>query len=211
MKNIKIAVLGGGGRTGKYLVNELLKEGFSMKLLLRTPEEFTIQHSQIEIIKGDAIDANAIHLLLEGCQAVISTIGQRPGEPMVASRATANILKTMKEYNIKKYVLLAGLNIDTPFDNKSEKTTLATNWMKTNYPEIQKDRQVTYNLLTESAADWTLLRVPFIEFKDLITELAISLEDCAGDKISARDIADFMIKEMMDSEFSRKAPFISSI
>ncbi|MCD0464558.1 NAD(P)-dependent oxidoreductase [Flavobacterium sp. ENC] len=211
MKNIKIAVLGGGGKTGKYLVNQLLKEGFSMKLLLRTPEEFKIQHSQIEIIKGDAIDANAIRLLLEGCQAVLSTIGQRPGEPMVASQATVNILKTMKEYNIKRYVLLAGLNIDTPFDKKSEKTTLATNWMKTNYPEIQKDRQLTYDLLTDSAVDWTLVRVPFIEFTDVSSELVISLEDCPGDKISAPDIADFMIKEITDSEFSRKAPFVSSI
>ncbi|WP_240345218.1 NAD(P)-dependent oxidoreductase [Flavobacterium sp. CLA17] len=136
MKNIKIAVLGGGGRTGKYLVNQLLKQGFSVKILLRTPEDFTIQNSQIEIIKGDAVDENTIRLLLAGCQAVISTIGQRPGEPMVASRATSNILKAMKEYSIKRYVLLAGLNIDTPFDKKGEKTTLATNWMKTNYPEI---------------------------------------------------------------------------
>ncbi|RUT69723.1 NADH-flavin reductase [Flavobacterium cupreum] len=211
MKNIKIAVLGGGGKTGKYLVNQLLKQGFSIKLLLRTPENFTIQNSQIEIIKGDAIDANAIRLLLKGCRAVISTIGQRPGEPMVASRATIHILKTMQKYNIKRYVLLAGINIDTPFDNKSEKTTLATNWMKTNYPEIQKDRQLTYDLLNDSVVDWTLVRVPFIEFSDVSSELVISLEDCTGDKISARNIADFMVKEMMDSEFSRKSPFISSI
>lgn len=211
MKNIKIAVLGGGGRTGKYLVNQLLEKGFRIKLLLRTPEDFTIQNLKIEIIKGDAIDENAIRLLLEGCQAVISTIGQRPGQPMVASRATTHILKTMQEYNIKRYVLLAGLNIDTPFDKKSEKTTLATNWMKTNYPDIQKDRQLTYDLLTDSAIEWTLVRVPFIEFTDLSSELAISLEDCPGDKISAPDIADFMIKEIMNSEFSRKSPFVSGI
>lgn len=211
MKNIKIAVLGGGGRTGKYLVNQLLEQGFSINLLLRTPEDFIIQHSQIEIVKGDAIDENAIRLLLEGCQAVMSTIGQRPGEPLVAGRATTQLLKTMQEYNIKRYVLLAGLNIDTPFDNKSEKSTLATNWMKTHYPEIQKDRQLTYDLLNASAIDWTLVRVPFIEFTDISSEVAISLEDCQGDKISAHAIADFMIKEVIHSEFSRKAPFISSI
>ncbi|TCN61364.1 NADH-flavin reductase [Flavobacterium circumlabens] len=211
MKNIKIAVLGGGGRTGKYLVNQLLKQGFSIKLLLRTPEDFTIQNSQIEIIKGDAVDENTIRLLLAGCLAVISTIGQRHGEPMVASRATSNILKVMKEYNIKRYILLAGLNIDTPFDKKGEKTTLATNWMKTNYPEIQKDRQSAYDLLTHSAVDWTLVRVPFIEFRDLSSNLSISLEDCMGDKISALDIADFMIKEMLESEFSRKSPFVSGV
>ena len=34
----KVAVLGGGGRTGNYLVSQLLQEGFSVKLLLRNPE-----------------------------------------------------------------------------------------------------------------------------------------------------------------------------
>lgn len=86
MKNIsKVAVLGGGGRTGKYLVNQLLENGFSVKLLLRNPDDFTIQNSKIEIIKGDAIDEESINVLLKDCQAVLSTIGQRPGEPMVAS------------------------------------------------------------------------------------------------------------------------------
>ncbi|TDW50388.1 putative NADH-flavin reductase [Flavobacterium sp. 270] len=212
MKNInKVAVLGGGGRTGKYLVNQLLEKGFSIKLLLRNPESFTIQNPNIEIIKGDAIEEESVRLLLEECQAVISTIGQRPGEPMVASRATKNILKVMNEFDIQRYVLLAGLNVDTPFDQKSEKTMLATNWMKTNFPEIQKDRQLTYDLLVESKIDWTLVRVPFIEFTDDSAELDISLKDCLGDKISAQDISVFMIKEMIDSNFCRQSPFINNI
>lgn len=70
MKNIsKVAVLGGGGRTGKYLVNQLLKNGFSVKLLLRNPDNFTIQNSKIEIIEGDAINEESIKLLLRDCQA----------------------------------------------------------------------------------------------------------------------------------------------
>lgn len=212
MKNIKkIAVLGGGGRTGNYLVNQLLKEGFSIKLLLRNPDNFTIKNSQIEIIKGDAIDSVAIESLLRNCQAVISTIGQRSGEPMIASQATKNILKSMNDFGIDRYILLAGLNIDTPFDKKSQKTAMATEWMKTNFPEIQKDRLLTYDLLVESNVDWTLVRVPFIEFIDESTKIAVNLEDCLGDKVSAPDIARFMIKEMIESKYNKQSPFISAI
>jgi putative NADH-flavin reductase len=76
MKNInKVAVLGGGGRTGNYLVNQLLKEGFSIKLLLRNPENFSIQNNKIEIIKGDAVDVESIKVLLADCDAVLSTVG----------------------------------------------------------------------------------------------------------------------------------------
>ena len=212
MKNIsKVAVLGGGGRTGKYLVNQLLKNGFSVKLLLRNPDNFTIQNSKIEIIKGDAINEESIKILLRDCQAVISTIGQRPGEPMVASQATKNVLKAMNKYGIQRYVLLAGLNIDTPFDKKSPKTIMATDWMKTNFPEIQKDRQFTYDLLSSSKIDWTQVRVPLIVFSDESNEITVNLEDCLGDKITALDISKFLVKEMVESNYIRQSPFISAI
>ncbi|WP_338841760.1 NAD(P)-dependent oxidoreductase [Flavobacterium ginsenosidimutans] len=212
MKNIsKVAVLGGGGRTGKYLVNQLLENGFSVKLLLRNPDDFTIQNSKIEIIKGDAIDEESINVLLKDCQAVLSTIGQRPGEPMVASQATKNILKAMDKYDIQRYVLLAGLNIDTPFDKKSPKTIMATDWMKTNFPEIQKDRQLTYDLLVESKIDWTQVRVPLIIFSDETAQISVNLEDCLGEKISAFDISRFIVKEMIESHYIRQSPFISAI
>lgn len=212
MKNIqKVAVLGGGGRTGNYLVNQLLKEGFSVKLLLRNPENFSIQNNQIETIKGNALDLESIKSLLKDCQAVLSTIGQRKDETLVASAATKNILQVMSNYGIQRYLLLAGLNIDTPFDKKSTKTQMATDWMKTNFPIIQEDRQKAYDFLVESKIEWTQVRVPLIEFTDVGSEISISLEDCLGDKISAFDIATFMIQEMEASKFSRKSPFISAI
>jgi putative NADH-flavin reductase len=212
MKNInKVAVLGGGGRTGNYLVNQLLKKGFSIKLLLRNPENFTIQSSQIEIIKGDALDLESIKLLLQDCEAVISTVGQRKEEPLVASLATQNILEVMNDFQIERYVLLAGLNIDTPFDKKSTKTQMATDWMKTNFPIIQEDRQKAYDLLVASNVNWTQVRVPFIEFTDHKAEISVSVEDCLGERISAHDIARFMISEMIDSNFGKQSPFISTI
>jgi len=44
-QNIKIAVLGGTGKAGKYLVKQLRKQGFQIKLLLRNPEKFSNQRS----------------------------------------------------------------------------------------------------------------------------------------------------------------------
>jgi len=212
MKNIsQVAVLGGGGRTGKYLVKQLLKNGFSVKLLLRNPDNFTIQNSKIEIIKGDALSEESVSLLLGDCQAVINTIGQRMGEPMVASGATKNVLNAMDAYGIQRYLLLAGLNIDTPFDKKSLKTIMATDWMKTNFPEIQKDRQFTYDLLSSSKIDWTQVRVPLIVFSDESNEISVNLEDCLGDKITALDISKFLVKEMVESNYIRQSPFISAI
>jgi len=125
-QNIKIAILGGSGRTGKFPITQLVDQGYKIKLLLRNPENFTIENPLIEVVKGDAIDSESIHSLLAGCQAVISTVGQRKDEPLVSSQASLNVLKSMAEYGIKRYILVAGLNIDTPFDKKSLQTSMAT-------------------------------------------------------------------------------------
>ena len=209
-QQIKIAVLGGGGRTGKYLVTRLLNQGYSLKLLLRHPENFFLKHPSVEIMKGDAIDPEAIRTLLEGCQAVISTVGQRKDEPLVSSLATENILKAMAEYGIQRYLLVAGINIDTPFDKKGLETSMATEWMRTNFPVIHSDRQKTYSFLSESDVDWTLVRVPFIEFTDTAEEILVSTVDCPGKRISAGCIAEFLTEQLMVDTYSKKSPFIAN-
>jgi len=208
IQNIKIAVLGGGGRTGKYLVTELIAKGYSVKLLLRNPETFQTKSPLIEIIHGDAIDFVAVNSLLKNCQAVISTIGQRPGEPLVAEQATKNVLEAMSRNGINRYILLAGINVDTPFDKKGPETINATNWMKSNFPIIQEDRQKSYSLLVNSSINWTLLRVPFIDFNQAKCKMGISLYDCLGNKIDAGSIATFLTLQLEDCTYYNKAPFI---
>lgn len=219
-KKTKIAVVGGGGRTGNYLVSQLLNQEFQLKLLLRNPENISpnihLNNPDIEIIHGDVLDIEAVRSLLEGCQAVISIVGQRKDEPLVASQATTHILKVMAEFeakgfNLRRYILVAGLNVNTPFDKKSAETKMATEWMKTNFPEIHADRQKSYEILSESNADWTLVRVPYIEFTEEKNEVSVSLEDSPGKKISAADIAGFLIGQLDDESYIRKAPFIANI
>jgi putative NADH-flavin reductase len=210
MKQDKIAILGGGGRTGKYIVTQLLSQGYSLKVLIRNPENFQLESPFIEIVKGDAIDPNAIRSLVQGCQAIINTVGQRKDEPLVASQATTNILKAMTEYGIERYILVAGINVDTPFDKKGPVTSAATEWMKMTFPSIHADRQKTYSILSTSDVNWTLVRVPFIEFTDTNGETVVSLEDCCGSKISAGDIATFVIEQLLDDTYIKKSPFIAN-
>jgi len=209
-QNIKVAVLGGGGRTGKYLITQLIDKGYSLKVLLRNPETFEIKSPLIQIVQGDAIDFTLVDSLINGCNAVISTIGQRPGEPLVAEQATRNILNAMSNYGIKRYILVAGINIDTPFDDKGPETITATNWMKANFPIIQEDRQKAYTVLAESDINWTLVRVPFINFNSGTGHVNVNLKDCIGTNIDAGNIAAFLIKQLSEETYFNTAPFISN-
>ena len=209
-QKIKLAILGGSGKSGKYLVKELLSQGFHLKLLLRNPENFQQKSPLIEIVKGDARDDESVKSLVSGCQAVISTLGQPRGEASIFSQATTNVIRAMAQYNINRYVVITGLNVDTPFDKKGLKTKMATDWMKSNYPKTTLDKQVEFDFLSKSDIDWTLVRLPLIEQTDEKRKVMVSLEDCPGDKISATDLACFLIDQLSNDNYVRKSPFIAN-
>jgi len=208
--NTKVAVIGGTGKSGRYLVQQLLNGGYCFKMLIRHPEQFNIKSPQIEIVQGDARNYNAVLSLISGCHAVISTLGQPKGESPIFSDATTNVIRAMNECGIKRYILITGLNVDTAFDKKGAKTTMATEWMKANYPQTTADKQTELNILSASNIDWTLVRLPLIEMTDKISALQISLEDCPGDKISAASLAEFLTLQLFETGYVRRCPFIAN-
>jgi putative NADH-flavin reductase len=212
-QNIKVAVIGGTGKSGKYLVKQLLNQGIQIKLLLRNPDDFQIESPLVEIVKGNVIDYNSIHSMVDGCQAVISTLGLGlpASEPTIFSQSTSNVIRAMNECKIRRYIVTTGLNVDTPFDRKSPQTALATNWMKKTYPVSTANKQLEYEMLTNSNLDWTLVRLPLIEQSDLRSHVSVSLEDCLGEKISATDLAYFLIEQLFNDTYARKSPFIASL
>jgi putative NADH-flavin reductase len=209
--NIKIAVIGGTGKSGKYLVQRLAGQAFPIKMLVRNPDTCQIRDPLLEIVQGDARNPEAIRSVIEGCQAVISTLGQPKGEEPIFSQATTNVIRSMKEFGIKRYILITGLNVDTALDKKSPKTAFATDWMKNNYPHTTADKQRELELLSESDIDWTLVRLPLIELTDKKSEWKASMEDCLGEKISATDLADFLIGQLSEEAYIKKAPFIANV
>jgi len=210
-QNIKIAVLGGTGKAGKYLVKQLRKQGFQIKLLLRNPENFPIKDPLIELVKGDARYYEPVRNLIEGCSAVLSTIGQPVGEPTIFSQATINVLQAMQEFRIRRYIVATGLNVDTPADQKNPVVATGTLWMKANYPLTTADKQVEFDLLMKSDIEWTLVRLPLIGQTDERSAMAVSLIDCPGEHISATDLACFMIEQLDEETYIRQAPFIANV
>jgi putative NADH-flavin reductase len=209
--NQPIAVIGGTGKSGKYLVRQLLSRGQAFKLLVRDAKKFTIHSPLIELVEGDARQHAAVDSLIRGCSAVISTLGQPKGESPIFTAGTSNVLRAMQEYGVKRYILTTGLNVDTPFDKKGARTSAATEWMKANYSATTADKQQEYALLAESDVEWTLVRLPLIELTEKTGEVAISLEDCPGEKISSTDLANFLIAQLMETLYWRKSPFIATI
>lgn len=212
-QDIKIAVLGGTGKSGQYVVRALLQQNIPFKLLVRNRATLQVSSPLIEIIDGDATDYAAVSQLIEGCDAVLSTLGLGvpPSEPTLFLTATTNILRAMEEKGVVRYILTTGLNVNAPFDRKGEKAIFATDWMYQNFPVSTANKQQEYEALAASKMDWTLVRLPQIELTEARHPIDTSLEDCPGDKISATDLASFLVGQLSDRTFIRKAPFLANV
>ena len=210
-QSIKVALLGATGKAGCYILQELLLQKYQVKALIRKPENFNVKHPQLEILRGDIRNLETARSLLSDCQVLISSIGQRKDEPLLQSIATENIIKVMTEFNIQRYLLLAGLNVEVPGDQKSAANVASTEWMRQTYSEAVADRQMTYENLSKSNTNWTFIRLPWIEQTTKRRGTVANLNDCLGEKISTMDLADFLIDQITDTKYIRKAPFLASL
>jgi putative NADH-flavin reductase len=206
----KIAVIGGTGKAGKYLVNRLIENDFKIKVLVRNPDKFTITDPLVEKVVGDVRNYESVYSLIRDCGSVISTLGQARGENPVFSQATTNIVKAMNALNVKRYIVITGLTIDAIHDKKCFRTKLLSKIMRICYPAVIADKQKEYDILTDSNIDWTLIRLPLIKQTEVSGNIRISLTDCPGKEISPTDLANFMISQLSDNRFIRKSPFIAN-
>ena len=77
----KIIVFGATGGTGKLVVQQALQAGYFVTVVVRNPAAFTIQHPQLEIIKGDVFQPPTFENAIKGKDAVISCLGIARNEP----------------------------------------------------------------------------------------------------------------------------------
>ncbi|MGB3777346.1 MAG: NAD(P)H-binding protein [Tunicatimonas sp.] len=204
-----VAVIGGTGKAGTYLVQQLINQGFHLKLLHR-PGTRVVEHPLVTPVMGDARDYSAIRSLVEGYQAIISTLGQPRGEAPIFRETTRHVLRAMQEGQVHRYVLITGLNVNTPTDRKGPFTQSATDWMKTNYSDTTADKQKEYALLANSEARWTLVRLPLIELTSERSKLLVNLEDCPGDRVSATSLAHFLVEQLNSDQYVGQAPFVAN-
>lgn len=206
-QNIKIAVIGGTGKAGKYLIKQLVSQGFKIKALTRNPKKLEVT-DHVEKVIGDVTNYESVYTLVDGCNVVISALGQTKGEDPVFSLAAKNVVKAMEALQINRYIVLTGLTLDTQFDNKGFQTKMKSLVMKLLFRKTILDKQKEYKILQGSNLNWTIVRVPFIELTDSQKIIETSLADCRGSSISSTDLAKFLIAQINNESFLRNAPFI---
>ena len=150
---MKVAVFGGTGFVGSYIVRELVRKGFIPKILVRSGSLAKII-SPCEVVRGDIQDKNAIIETIQGTEVVIYTIGiirEFPKKGVTFKELQLNGLKRCieiaRKIDVKRFILMSANGVRS--DGTAYQTT---KW--------QADEA-----LTESGLNWTIFR-PSLIFGD---------------------------------------------
>lgn len=213
-KQTTIALLGGTGFVGGYILSEALAQGYPLRVLARSPEKLAYLADRIDIVTGDARDPAVLRALLDGADVVINAIGppraagdSRAGLNTAVSRA---MLAAMGEAGLDRYIVVSGAGVAIPGDRRNLRGWWMRQLVRLRYPGILQDRQKEYALLASSGVNWTLLRCPLIEGAVFASSPQVSLATPGGFYLRAGELARFALGQIDNGDYARNGPFLSS-
>ncbi|MEN0004609.1 MAG: SDR family oxidoreductase [Bacteroidota bacterium] len=208
----RIALFGGTGQTGSQFLAQALQEGYAIKALARTPSKVTISHPNLEVIKGDVLQARDVQRVVAGTDIVVSLFGHVKGSPeWLQTNGTQNIIQAMKAEGIARIISLSGGGL--PFPEKDQPKfmdKLIRTIMKVAVPKILNDAIRHHQVLQESGLKWTIIRGPRLTNEAKVGTYRVGWVGVnASTKIGRADLADFIVKQLEDESFTFQMPFVS--
>ena len=230
----RISVFGASGHTGKPFIEMALKDGYTVKALVRTPSKLDLQHSNLEVIQGDILDAAKVEETIKTTEAVIDLIAPKRDSPHDVRRAeTRNILHAMQQYNVKRLIILSSLPLELQFGilDPNDKPGfvhkfimyIGTNPFLNNFMmfllknlagvpvEHVRSGLDRTELIQQSELDWTIVRTPRLGNKPAQGRYHLgSLDANTRMTIARSDVAACLLDILMNDKYIRHMPIVSS-
>lgn len=115
----------------------------------------------------------------------------------------------MGQAGISRYVVVSSL-FDTGQEPLDGPTRAAADFMELHFGTMMADRRVEYELLHDSALDWTYVRVPRILPEAEAAGYVVAAHQLPGQQIAGADLAGFLLDQLTDRSYSRQALFVAS-
>jgi NADH dehydrogenase len=145
---MRVALFGGTGYVGSYLVDELLQAGMQPVVLVRPGHESRVRHRRVcQVVSGDLENNTAIDEVLRGADAVIYNIGilREFPERGITFRelhhdAACRVMQAAERAGVKRFLLMSA------------------NGVKANGTPYQESKFAAEQCLAGMTMDWTVFR-----------------------------------------------------
>jgi putative NADH-flavin reductase len=210
---VKITIFGATGETGRQLVEQALAARYEVVAYIRNPSKLNINHEHLKVIQGELADEPLIESAVSGADAVISTLGPRGGsknKPL--TQGMKNIITAMKKQGVRRLIMTSTLSAKDPNDQPDFKTKTLVNIVKLTMHDTYEDIVSAVETVRNSDLDWTIVRMTMLNNKNKSGKIKVGYvgKGELGTWISRADVADFMLKQVENTEYIRKAPAITN-
>lgn len=210
---MKIAVFGATGGTGKQLIEQALEAGYEVVAYARNPSKLDIRHEHLKVIQGELADAALIESAVSGADAVISVLGPRGGSRgRPVTQGMKNIIVSMKKQGVNRLTVSSTLSAKDPNDKPDFKTQTMVGIVRFTMRDAYEDIVSAAETVRNSDLDWTIVRLSMLNnnAKSGRVRAGYVGKGEVGTSISRADVADFMLKQLEDTKYLRRAPAISN-
>ena len=207
---MKIAVLGATGRTGRPLVEELLRRGHHVVAVVRDPAGAGLPDG-VELVPGDVRDADVLRRAVAGADAVVSAPGPRKGDPRLHREVALLLAGVMREAGVRRFVGVSGAGVDADGDRKSRRDRIISGIIKRLPGDAVKDKVVEYAVWRDSDLDWTLVRPPRLQEGPATGAVEHhSSTSPRSTAIRRSDLAVFLADEVEQGRYVGRAPLVAA-
>ena len=208
---MKLLIFGSTGGTGRELVKQALDQGHSVMAYARDPAKIgDIQQSRLKIVCGDVLDLAAVEGAVAGQEAVFITIGAGAKRTTLREEGTRNIVEAMQGIGVKRLICQSSLGVgdsraNLPFFTKH---IIVAVFLRHAFADHERQEAV----VRQSSLDWIIVRPPHLKDgprTEVYRHGFPTTDTRIKGWISRADVADFMLKQLVDDTYLHQTPGVS--
>jgi putative NADH-flavin reductase len=208
--DMKVLIIGATGGTGRILLARALEQGHQVTALARNPSAVAPRDYRPRVLRGNALDPEAVEAAVAGQDAVLSVLGTRSRKPTALfSTSTANLVDAMKKHGVRRLVCLTGIGAG---DSKGHggflyDRVLLPFVVKNQYED--KDRQE--EIIRRSGLEWVIVRPARLTNTSAKGEYQVFLsgDSYRATTISREDVSAFILAQLSEDRYLHQTPVIT--
>jgi uncharacterized protein YbjT (DUF2867 family) len=216
---MKILILGATGRTGKLLVEEAVKQGFDINVLVRDENKLTVESAAIMVFEGTPANPTVLLKAMHGCDAILSAlnISRTSDFPWAALRTPKdflsagmkNIIDVAEQLKVKRIIITTAWGVSETKDEIPWWFAWLISHSKIGY--AYRDHEQQEALLKNSSLNYTIVRPAGLTNSLKSKDVIVSFDNYPKPSltISRKNVALFMLNALKNDLYCKQCPVIS--
>ena len=207
----RVLIVGASKGIGLETSRQALKAGHYVRALARSAAGIALSDSNLEKLRGDALNRQDVEAALHGMDVAIQVLGVRPADMFrpihLFSDATRILVSAMKGQGVKRLICVTGFGAG---DSRASISWLQRVPFRLLLGRAYDDKSVQEGVIKDSSLDWTIVR-PGVLTNGGRTRRYKILDEASQWRngiISRADVADFLVRQIEDRTYVGKAPVL---